>query len=143
LAQEHVEAVFAGAEPVFFQAGLEQLQSHLQQGHRVVIATGCLRLLAQRLLKRAGYGHVPLVASTLKPFFGGMVRHHHCFGPNKIRMLTEQGFAPPWAVAYTDHHSDLPVLRHSAQWFLINPKPQCVSYIDRALTAKGNVLAWR
>jgi phosphatidylglycerophosphatase C len=143
LAREHVEAIFAGAEPVFLQAGLEQLQSHLEQGHCVVIATGCLEPLAQRLLHQAGYGHVPLVASTLRPFLGGMVRHHHCFGPNKIDMLTERGFAPPWAVAYTDHRSDLPVLKHSSQWFLISPAPECINYIERALAIKANVLAWR
>jgi phosphatidylglycerophosphatase C len=143
LAQEHVEAIFAGAEPVFLQAGLKQLQSHLELGHRVVIATGCLEPLAQRLLHQAGYGHVPLVASTLRPFLGGQARHHHCFGSNKIDMLTKRGFAPPWAIAYTDHRSDLPVLRHSAQWFLISPKPGCVIHIERVLATKANVLAWR
>jgi len=143
LAQEHAEAIFAGAEPVFVEAGLKQLHSHLEQGHRVVIATGCLEQLAQRLLSQAGYGHVPLVASTVRPFLGGLVRHHHCFGANKINMLTERGFAPPWAVAYTDHRSDLPVLQHSRLWFLISPKPECVSYIERVLATKANVLAWR
>ena len=143
LSQEHVEAIFAGAEPVFVEAGLEQLQSHLAQGHRVVIATGCLEQLAQALLRQAGYGHVPLVASTVRPFLGGLVRHHHCFGAAKVTMLTERGFAPPWAVAYTDHRSDLPVLRNSKSWFLISPQPACVDCIERVLATKANVLAWR
>lgn len=143
LAQEHVEALFSSSEPVFLQAGLKQLQYHLEREHQVVIATGCLEPLAQKLLHRIGYGHVPLVASTLKPFLGGMVRHQHCFGVNKINMLTERGFAPPWAVAYTDHRSDLPVLERSEQWFLISPKADCISYIEHALAVKANVLAWR
>jgi len=143
LIEEHVEVIFAGVEPVFLQAGITQLHSHLEQGHRVVIATGCLELLAQNLLHRIGCGHVPLVASTLRPFLGGMVRDRHCFGPNKINMLTECGFAPPWAVAYTDHRADLPLLRHSAQWFLISPTPECLSHIERVLATKANVLAWR
>lgn len=143
LAHEHVEAIFAGPESVFLQAGLMQLQSHLEQEHRVVIATGCLELLAQKLLRRVGYGHVPLVASTLRSYLGGMVRRQHCVGSNKIRMLSERGFGPPWAVAYTDHRSDLPVLEHSDKWFLISPKAECIRHIERALAVKANVLVWR
>jgi len=142
LAHAHVEAVFAGSEPAFLQSGLEELQAHLEQGHKVVIATGSLELLAQKFLHKAGYGHVSLVASTLRPWLGGMVRHHHCFGHNKIDMLTERGFAPPWAVAYTDHRADLPVLERATQWFLVNPKPECVRHIERALATKPSVLAW-
>jgi phosphatidylglycerophosphatase C len=142
LAQEHVEAVFAGSEPVILQSGFERLRIHLEQGHRVVIATGCLEALAQKVLDKAGYGHVSLVASSLKPFLGGLVRHHHCFGPNKIAMLTERGFPPPWAIAYTDHRADIPLLRHAAEWFLINPKPKCVACIERVLSTKARVLAW-
>jgi phosphatidylglycerophosphatase C len=108
-----------------------------------VIATGCLELLARALLERAGLGSVPLVASTLRPFLGGMVREAHCFGPNKIPMLAERGYAPPWAVAYTDHHADLPVLRQSAERFVVSPKPECLKRIEQALGGKATVLAWR
>ena len=141
LAHEHVETL-ASREPVFLQAGLQQLQSHLEQGHRVVIATGSLEVLAQGFLRKAGYGHVCLVASTLRPLLGGMVTHRHCFGRNKIDMLSERGFAPPWAIAYTDHRADLPVLARAARWFLVNPKPGCVARIERALATKSAILAW-
>lgn len=143
LAQEHTEAVFAAADPVFAPAGLEQLQAHLEQGHRVVIATGCLDVLARKLLHRAGYGHVPLVASTLRPFLGGMARNQHCFGRNKIPMLAERGFPPPWSTAYTDHHYDLPVLRLSQRWYLVSPKPSCIRQIEQTLAIKPTILAWR
>jgi phosphatidylglycerophosphatase C len=141
LVGEHVDAVFA--EPVFLEDGLAQLRSHLAQGHRVVIATGCLEPLARTLLQRAGFGHVPLVASTLRPFLGGRVRDRHCFGANKVPMLSERGFAPPWDVAYTDHHADLPVLQLSRVRFLVSPKRDCLARIERALAAKATVLAWR
>ena len=81
------------AQAVFIPVALERLQSHLAQGDRVVIATGCVYALALALLGRAGLGHVPLAASTLRPFLGGMVRSQHCFGPNKIPMLAALGFA--------------------------------------------------
>lgn len=143
LVQEHVEAVFAGAEPVFVEAGLARLAHHVEHGHRVVIATGCLEVLARELLRRGGVAHVPLVASTLRPFLGGMASDRHCFGENKIPMLSERGFAPPWAVAYTDHHCDLPVLRLSRVRFLVSPEPRCLDRIEQALACKATVLAWR
>lgn len=143
LAREHADIAFSGSPPVFLQAGLSCMQTHLDRGHRVVIATGCLDILARELLQRAGYAHVPLVASTMRPLLGGMARDRHCFGPNKVPMLTERGFAPPWEVAYTDHHCDLPILRLSRQHYLVSPRPECVVRIERALSAKTVILAWR
>lgn len=143
LVTAHVDEVFAGAAPVFLHEGLARLQSHIQQGHRVVIATGCLEVLARELLTRAGYGHVPLVGSSLKPRFWGLASNEHCFGPRKISMLASRGFAPPWSVSYTDHQCDLPVLKLSDQRFLVNPKPESVRLIERELACKASILAWR
>jgi phosphatidylglycerophosphatase C len=105
---EHVDEVFAAGESVFLRAGLERLRMHLDRGDVVVVATGTLEPLARELLKRAGLEYVPLVASTLRPFFGGMARDRHCFGRNKVVMLGERGFAPPYAMTYTDHHATCP-----------------------------------
>lgn len=143
LVTAHVDEVFAGAAAVFRQEGLACLQSHIQQGHRVVIATGCLEVLARELLARAGYAHVALVGSSLKPQFWGLASHEHCFGPRKIPMLSSRGFAPPWTVSYTDHQCDLPILKLSDQRFLVNPKPEAVQLIERELACKASILAWR
>ena len=143
LAQAHVEAVHAGIEPAFADAGLARLQEHLDQGHRVVIATGCVDMLARAYLHRAGFGHVALVASSLRPLLGGLATHRHCFGANKLPMLAERGFAPPWDIGYTDHHCDLPVLRHCRQWYLVSPKAECLARIQQALAADAAILAWR
>jgi len=141
--REHAEELFLCPAPVFLLEGLERLQSHLKQGHRVVIATGCLEVLAKELLGRAGYGHVPLVGSTLRPFLGGMARHEHCFGPNKIPMLSRRGFAPPWEITYTDHQCDLPVLQLSAERFLVNPTPKAVRLIRHELDCETTILTWQ
>src|SRR5687767_13334184 len=119
LAQQHIRSLPGGHAAVFVPAAVECLHAHVACGHRVVIATGCLEPLARALLQHAGLDHVPLVASTLRPFLGGLARDQHCFGANKIPMLTARGFAPPWAFAYTDHHADLPVLELSAERFLV------------------------
>jgi phosphatidylglycerophosphatase C len=143
LAEEHIESLPLGHASVFLPAAVERLRAHVARGDQVVIATGCVEALAHALLRRAGLGHVPLVASTLRPFLGGLVRDQHCFGPNKIPMLAARGFAPPWAVAYTDHHADLPVLRLSAERYLVSPKPKCLARIEQALAIKATILAWR
>ena len=143
LAHTHVEAVYAGGEPVFVDAGLARLREHLAQGHAVVIATGCMELLARVFLRRAGFGEVALVASTLRPWYGGLANDRHCFGANKVPMLAERGFAPPWDIGYTDHHCDLPVLRHCRQWYLVSPRAECLARIQQALAAEAAILAWR
>jgi phosphatidylglycerophosphatase C len=143
LAEAHIRSLPNGHASVFLPAAVEKLQAHLAQGDQVVIATGCLEVLAQALLRHANLGHVPLVATTVRPFLGGMVRDQHCFGANKVPMLTERGFAPPWAVAYTDHHSDLPILQLSSERYLISPEPQCLARIEQALGTKATILGWR
>lgn len=143
LVQAHVAAVFSEEEELFLPDALACLQSHLAVGDRVVIATGCWEPLARALLLRVGLGDVPLVASTLRPWLGGWVSEQHCLGANKIPMLAARGFPPPWAMAYTDHHADLPVLRNSEQWYLVSPRLDCLQRIENALAIRANVLTWR
>jgi phosphatidylglycerophosphatase C len=143
LVDEHIRSLPTGLGPVFLPPAIEQLERHLAQGHRVVIATGCLEPLAAALLAHARLGHVPLVASTLRSFCGGLARDQHCFGSNKVPMLTARGFAPPWAIAYTDHRADLPVLKLSVERYLVTPTPECRAQIERALACEATILEWR
>lgn len=142
LVEAHIRSLPSGAV-VFLPAAVERLQAHLVHGDQVVIATGCFEELAQALLRHAGLSRVPLVASTLRPFLGGLVVDKHCFGPNKIPMLAARGFSPPWSIAYTDHHADLPVLLLCAERYLISPKPKCQARIEQVLAIEATVLQWR
>lgn len=143
LAVAHADEVFAGPDPVFLPQGVERLRHHLAQGDEVVIATGCWEPLARALLEREGLKDVPLVASTLRSCLGGWVSERHCLGENKIPMLAERGYPPPWRVAYTDHRADLPLLRNSEQWYLISPELKCLRLIEEAMAAKAEILPWR
>lgn len=143
LVEEHIRSLPGGPQSVFLPAAVERLLAHLAQGQRVVIATGCVEPLARALLIHAGLGHVPLAASTVRPFLGGLVRDQHCFAANKVPMLIALGFPPPWAVAYTDHHADLPVLKLSTKCFLVSPRPECVTLINEVLATKADILTWR
>lgn len=143
LVESHIQSLPEGHASVLVPAAVERLQAHVAQGDRVVIATGCAEPLAKALLNHAGLSHVPLVASTVRSFFGGLVSHQHCFGSNKISMLSSRGYAPPWAIAYTDHSADIPMLRLSAERYLVNPEPKCLTRIEQALACKATVLSWR
>ncbi len=142
LAKEHVQEIIANQERPILQDAASQLNQHLEQGHRVVVATGSLEFLAREFLDHSGFAHVPLVGSSLRPFLGGMATHEHCYGPRKIPMLVKRGFPPPWATTYTDHECDLPVIGHSAECFLVNPKAKAIRVITQSLSFTPEVLAW-
>jgi len=143
LVKEHVAEIVARQQPLVLQDAIRQLNHHLAQGQRVVVATGSLEALARELLDQSGLAHIPLVGSSLKPFLRGMAAREHCYGHRKIMMLTERGYPPPWVATYTDHECDLPVMRQSAACFLVNPRPKAVRIITDELPYAPEVLTWR
>ena len=143
LARQHVQEILGSQQSLLLQDGACRLRYHHELGHRIVIATGSLELLAQEFLDQSGFGHVPLVGSSLKPFLWGMVSKQHCFGDRKIPLLTQRGFPPPWAATYTDHECDMPVISLSAECFLVNPKPKAIRAITQKLSFAPEILLWR
>jgi phosphatidylglycerophosphatase C len=143
LVEQHVLEIVGSQQRLILKDAANRLEQHLEQGHEVVVATGSLEVLARAYLDNSGLAHVPLVGSSLRPLFWGMVSREHCYGVRKIPMLTERGFPPPWATTYTDHQSDLPVIGHSAECFLVNPKPKAVRVITKKLSVSPKVLAWQ
>lgn len=143
LAKRHVAEFVARQQPLVLQDAIRQLNGHLAQGHRVVVATGSLEMLAREFLDQSGLAHIPLVGSSLKPLMWGMVVHEHCYGPRKISMLTQRGYPPPWDTTYTDHECDLPVIGLSTACFLVNPRPKTIRIITDKLSFTPKVLSWR
>jgi phosphatidylglycerophosphatase C len=143
LAKIHVAEIVARRQPLVLQDAIRQLNHHLEQGHRVVVATGSLEVLAREFLDRSGLAHIPLVGSSLKPLMWGMGAHEHCYGPRKIPMLSQRGYPPPWDATYTDHECDLPVIGLSAECFLVNPRPKTIRIITDKLSFTPVVLSWR
>lgn len=143
LAKEHVAEIVAKRQPLVLQDAIRQVNHHLEQGYRVVVATGSLEVLAREFLDQSGLHQVPLVGSSLKPLMGGMVADGHCHGPLKIPMLTQRGYPPPWVATYTDHECDLPVIEHSAECFLVNPRQKAIRIITDKLSFTPVVLSWR
>jgi phosphatidylglycerophosphatase C len=124
------------------QAAVEALLEHQREGVRVLVATGCVAALAERVCCHLGLGSVEIVGSSLRRYWGGWVAERHCFGPNKVAMLLERGVGQRWDWVYTDSAFDLPLLRSGDRRFLVNPTAQDRRTITAALAGEVVVVDW-
>jgi phosphatidylglycerophosphatase C len=60
----------------------------------------------------------------------------------KVATVERSGVPRPWAIAYTDSLSDLPMLRAAEAAKLINPSPKVEKKAAKALGGKLEVLHW-
>jgi phosphatidylglycerophosphatase C len=113
---------------------LAWLRADVKAGHRVVVATGAFEPLARVALRRLGvYPGVTLVASRLRPRWGGAGVARHCTGEAKLRALAEEGFPPPYVRAVSDAAIDLPLLRAADEAVLVNASARCRLIVRQAL----------
>ena len=113
---------------------LAWLRADVKAGHRVVVATGAFEPLARVALRRLGASPgVTLVASRLRPRWGGAGVARHCTGEAKLRALAEEGFPPPYVRAVSDAAIDLPLLRAADEAVLVNASARCRLIVRQAL----------
>jgi phosphatidylglycerophosphatase C len=100
------------------------LQLHLKEKHRVVLATASFDIYVREIAERLG---IPEVVCTSVEINNGMITGQilgrNCHGAEKVTRL-EKLLTPSdlqCAVFYTDHHSDLPLLKRVGKGFLVNP----------------------
>jgi phosphatidylglycerophosphatase C len=141
--RRHVARLARDPDALAHRDGLAKLREHQQAGHRVVIATGALEELARAICEALGLADLEIVGSSWRPWGGGMTALEHCFGERKVTMLSARGFPPPWRWVYTDSTSDLPLLRHAGEGFLVNPTPRALARAARELHSPPGVLRWR
>lgn len=142
LSRMHIKAVTELGQKFVRNDARARLEYHRALGHQVVVATGCLEVLAREILSAEGLGTIEVVGSSMRARFGGMVIAQHCIGERKIVMLAARGFAEPWDFAYSDHQADLPLLLKGKARYLINPLPSCSSRFNAALGETATVLSW-
>jgi phosphatidylglycerophosphatase C len=131
---EELCAKFADAFPTrnprgcTFKATVDALRAHVRDGHRVIVVSGSLELLVRLMMKRLFDEKVEVIASSVRPFFGGLVGHRHCIGKTKVEMLLEAG-APdgPWGFGYSDSALDIPMLRRCERRILVNPSERTLA----------------
>ncbi len=109
-------------------AALERIEHHRGQGHRLILATASLDIYAEPLGRLLGFD---TVVATKIAFSNGRVSGALA-GPNllgafKTEALLRTGVpAKPRGVevtAYSDHHSDLPLLHFADQAVAVDPSP--------------------
>ena len=117
-----VEAVFDYSSEYVCRGAVQELKQHQLEGARIVIATGCVVPLAERICRHLGIADVEVVGSTLRRWSYGWVADRHCFGRRKVSMLRERGIER-WDAVYTDSAADLPLLTHGVRRYVVNPTP--------------------
>jgi phosphatidylglycerophosphatase C len=116
------------------------VRRHQRDGDTVVVATGCEEVLARGFLRAIGLGDLDVVGSTgtlLPP------RVRRAMGESKVTMLTERGYPPPWAAAYSDSASDLPLFSGTPRPVLVNADEKAARKIERTLGRRPETVTWR
>jgi phosphatidylglycerophosphatase C len=143
LLSRHGEWLASEAESVVHRDGLRALKAHQQSGDRVVMVTGSSGDLARAFCAALGLEDVRVVGSTFRARAGGWVLEDHCTGAHKVALLAAAEVTPPWAIVYTDSASDLPLLRLAARRCVVNPRPQSLRVLNRALgEGQFEILRW-
>jgi HAD superfamily hydrolase (TIGR01490 family) len=103
---------------------LAQMRADREAGHVLVLVTASPRYYVEALARRWGVAHVLATenagaASRLSHRIAGA----NCYGAEKVRVLNGWRQGRQVARAFSDHVSDLPLLRLAAQPVAVNPTP--------------------
>ena len=100
------------------------LRDHLKRGDRVILATASFDLYVEGLAEKLGIEHVVCTrAEILSGVVTGRILGENCHGAQKLQRLEALLAPADWqfAILYTDHHSDLPLLKKVSRGYLVNP----------------------
>ncbi len=102
----------------------EIVKSHLDQKHNVILATASIDLYVLKFAEKIGIKQVVCTRSEVKDgIITGRLLGNNCHGREKaIRIKTLlSGSGRSASIFYTDHHSDLPLLKKVKKGVLVNP----------------------
>jgi phosphatidylglycerophosphatase C len=116
------------------------VREHRQAGDVVVVATGCEETLARGFLAAIGLGDLDVVGSTGSLWPPRVAR---AMGESKVAMLSERGYPPPWAAAYSDSASDLPLFAGTPRPVLVNAGEKTAEQVARTLGRRPETRTWR
>jgi phosphatidylglycerophosphatase C len=125
----------------FSRDGLLALRRHQAAGDRVIVVTGCERILVSSVLNQLGLREVQVLASQLKPGLFGMRVKWHNVGKRKPLQLSAHG-VEAWQLAYTDSFMDVPMLKPAAEAVLVNGTPALCKKLERALGRSVTRVEW-
>jgi phosphatidylglycerophosphatase C len=135
VAEAYREALTHKPEAAVAEA-IAAVRAHQQGGDLVVVATGCEETLARGFLSAIGLGDLDVVGSRAVP-------PRHALGEAKVNLLTERGYPPPWAAAYSDSASDLPLFAGTPRPVLVNADEKAAKQVERTLGRRPETITWR
>jgi len=125
-----------------FPQALRALREAQTQPARVVIATGAMPELVRALLQPVLPRLPEIVGSTTRRFGGGRLLARHCHRSEKLRRLREAGFAPPYAVAYSDSLADTPLFAAAQRVVLVNANDTQANTLQQRLGRPIERVRW-
>lgn len=105
---------------------LERLDQHRGRGDRLVLATASLDIYVEQLADHLGFDDVVCTRIAWSPEgrLTGDLDGGNCYGETKlsrVRDLLSKAASGSPMTFYSDHHSDLPLLRFATRAVVINP----------------------
>ncbi|MDZ4096078.1 MAG: HAD-IB family phosphatase [Paracoccaceae bacterium] len=114
---------------------------HLAQGDRLIMATAAVDIIAEPLAQALGFHEVLATRLNWAPAQGAApaLLGSNCYGVEKLRRIAQSHAETPHAApvhAYSDHVSDLDMLRQADHGIAVNPS----SGLRRAAPTHGIVI---
>lgn len=104
---------------------LQEIQHHKQSGHRLILATASFDFYVEELGSRLGFDTVLCTKSVWdNNLLQAEISGDNCYGMsklNKVIYYVESNFDIAYTIAYSDHHSDIPLLDWADEAIAINP----------------------
>lgn len=144
------EAGYAAALPVFaarharlaVPPGVAALRSHLADGDRVIIVTGCEARLARATLHAMGISGVEVLGSSLRSARFGLAMDWHNIRARKVALLHQHSLSA-WQTAYSDSGKDVPMLAQADCPVLVNAGRRLAARAQTALPRTPRLVTWR
>jgi phosphatidylglycerophosphatase C len=127
---------------VFLRDAVATLRRHVDAGDRVIIISGNDLTMVEVILDEVSLTGYELIASQTRGGLFGVHFTRHNVDDVKVTTLERAGVRKPWAVAYSDSLSDLPMLGAAEAAKLVNPGPKAERKAKRLLGDKLEVLYW-
>ena len=116
-------------------AALEAIHRHREAGQVLVLASASPDLYVAEMGRQLGFDQVVATRVAFRTTTGteapmshddvctGDLQGGNCYGPNKVTTLKTVVSAEPqhYVAAYSDHHSDLPLLQLANQGYAVDP----------------------
>jgi len=132
-------------KPRIFQQAKEIIQKHQKQGLEIVLLSGSMEFLAKLFAKELNIPHYRANRlETINGIFTGKVEEPFVWGESKINAAKKLTLDNNWdlqnSYVYTDHFSDIPLLKIVNHPNVVNPKRELIS---EAKKRNWPILLWQ